>query len=215
MDPAWSAGSEGEHATTAAAATDTGFGDLAGTNGFIAVFAPSAGRGWAAQVTAGLSDDPVDERWLSALLDRLLATEPIDPDRVFVAGFSIGAVMTDRLACRLADRIAAAAVVGGTPWAGECARSKPVSILQMHGESDPTFRFDGAVKLAAQWRDLDHCSGTASPAALGTTATIESSTGCSAGTGVDLVAVQKGIHTWFAEPDATTLAWDFFTRHGR
>src|SRR6478736_1168308 len=71
--------------STGAAVTQTRFDRLAAIDGFIAVFPPSDASGWAAQVTPGLSDSPVDERWLTKLLDRLLATEPIDPDRVFVA----------------------------------------------------------------------------------------------------------------------------------
>src|SRR5689334_6107144 len=104
--------------TPAAAVTETRFDHLAAAEGFIAAFPPSSASGWAAQITPGLSDSPVDQAWLTKLLDRLLATEPIDLNRVFVAGFSRGAVMTERLACTLADRIAGAVVVGGAPWVG-------------------------------------------------------------------------------------------------
>jgi polyhydroxybutyrate depolymerase len=88
----------------------------------------------------------VDARWLTALLDHLLATEPIDPDRVFVAGFSIGAVMTDKVACQLADRVAAAVVVAGAPWVGaDCAPKQPVSMLIIH---EPTIRLS---RIPAPW----------------------------------------------------------------
>jgi polyhydroxybutyrate depolymerase len=202
--------------TPAAAVAETGFDRLAGTEGFIAVFPPASGRGWAAAVTAGLSDDAVDARWLGALLDHLLAAEPIDPDRVFVAGFSIGAVMADRLACQLADRIAGAVVVAGTPWAGDdCAPTQPVSMLIMHGTADPTFPYDAAKDLAKRWRTIDQCEGTAPEATVGSSATRVAATGCAHGTGVDFVTVPNGVHMWFQDPDATALGWEFVTGHAR
>jgi polyhydroxybutyrate depolymerase len=202
--------------TPARAASETGLDRLAGSNGFIAVFPPAAGRGWGAGVTPGLPDSAVDSRWLSALLDDLLATESIDPGRVFVAGFSIGAVMADRLACQLADRIAGAVVVAGTPWAGgDCAPAQPVSMLIIHGTADPTFPYDRAEDLARQWREIDQCDATAPAATVGSSATRVEATGCANGTGVDFVTVPNGVHMWFGDPDATTLAWEFLTDHAR
>ena len=200
----------------AKAASETGFDRLAGRERFIAVFPPASGRGWAARVTSGLSDDGVDARWLTALLDHLLATEPIDPDRVFVAGFSIGAVMTDKVACQLADRVAAAVVVAGAPWVGaDCAPKQPVSMLIIHGTDDPTFPYSGAMALATQWRGLDHCRDMAPEATVGSDAMRVSAIGCASDTAVDLVTVRDGVHMWFTDPDATTLAWEFLTDHGR
>ena len=200
----------------AKAASDTGFDRLAGRERFIAVFPPASGRGWAASVTPGLPDDGVDARWLTALLDHLVATEPIDPDRVFVAGFSIGAVMTDKVACQLADRVAAAVVVAGAPWVGaDCAPKQPVSMLIIHGTDDPTFPYSGAMALATQWRGLDHCRGMAPEAPVGSDAMRVSAIGCASDTAVDLVTVRDGVHMWFTDPDATTLAWEFLTDHGR
>jgi polyhydroxybutyrate depolymerase len=202
--------------TPAKAASETGLDGLAGTERFIAVFPPASGRGWAASVTRGLPDDAVDARWLSALLDHLLATEPIDPDRVFVAGFSIGAVMTDKLACQLSDRVAAAVIVAGTPWAGgDCAPERPVSMLIIHGTDDPTFTYASAEALARQWRELDRCTETAPATTVGSDATSVSAIGCANGTTVDFVTVPDGVHMWFHDPDATALAWEFLTDHAR
>ena len=114
--------------TPSVAVRDTRFDSLAGRKGFIAAFPPADGA-WAAQVTPGLSDSDVDERYLVALIDALVDQFPIDPGRIYVAGFSKGAVMAERMACQHADRIAAAAIVAGAPWIGQaCAPSRPVSI---------------------------------------------------------------------------------------
>jgi polyhydroxybutyrate depolymerase len=202
--------------TPAAAVMETRFDRLAAAEGFIAVFPPSSSSGWAAQVTPGLSDSPIDQVWLTKLLDRLLATEPIDPGRVFVAGFSKGAVMTERLACVLADRVAGAVVVGGAPWiGGDCKPSRPVSILFVHGTADSTLRISGARQVADQWRSLDGCEPAPSPSPMGDTATVQTNDRCRGGTVVEFVTVRDGSHTWFTEPDATALAWAFLTEHAR
>jgi polyhydroxybutyrate depolymerase len=202
--------------TPANAASETGLDRLAGSEGFIAVFPPAAGRGWGAAITPGLPDSAADSRWLSALLDHLLTTEPIDPGRVFVAGFSIGAVMADKLACQLADRIAGAVVVAGTPWTGgDCVPTQPVSVLIIHGTADPTFPYDAAEDLAKQWRRIDECDATAPEATVGSSATTVAATGCANGTGVDFVTVPNGVHMWFDDPDASALAWEFLTDHAR
>jgi polyhydroxybutyrate depolymerase len=202
--------------TPAAAAMETGFDRLAGQERFIAVFPPAANGAWEAQVTAGLSDSQVDQVWLTKLLDDLLAKEPIDPRRVFVAGFSKGAVMTVRMACVLADRIAATAVVGGAPWiGGACKPSKPVSMLFVHGTADSTLRISGARQVADQWRSLDGCEPAPGPSPMGAKGTVQTNDRCRGRTVVEFVTVQDGSHAWFTEPDTTALAWDFLTEHAR
>jgi polyhydroxybutyrate depolymerase len=202
--------------TPAGAAMETGFDRLAGEQGFIAVFPPAANAGWYAQVTPGLSDSPVDQAWLTKLLDHLLATEPIDPKRVFVAGFSKGAVMTVRMACVLADRIAAAVVVGGAPWVGGgCKPAKPVSMLFVHGTADSTLRISGARQVADQWRALDECEPAPSPSPMGGSGTVQTNDRCRGGTVVAFVTLQDGSHAWFTDPDTTALAWSFLTEHAR
>lgn len=60
----------------------------------------------------------------------------IDPDRVHVTGFSQGGMMSFRLACAHADRIASIApVAGGGCFAG-AAPSRELPILYLHGHLD-------------------------------------------------------------------------------
>jgi polyhydroxybutyrate depolymerase len=202
--------------TTATAVRDTRFDVLAAREGFIAAFPPADGQRWAAQTTPELSDSDVDERYLAGLIDELVKELPIDPERIYIAGFSIGAVMAGRMACQHADRIAAAAIVAGAPWVGQpCRPSRPVSMLLVHGSGDTTLRYTGAQQLADTWRDLDRCASAGTPAPIASSASVTTATGCAAGTSVVVVTVDRGTHTWFTTPDATTLAWDFFVEHGR
>jgi polyhydroxybutyrate depolymerase len=198
------------------AVEDTHFDQLAGRAGFIAAFPPADHRTWDVVTRPELIETAVDERFLEGMIGQLTRDLPVDPARVYVAGFSMGAVMTDRLACSLADRIAAAAIVAGTPWAGHaCSPARPVSILVMHGNADATFPYDAAVELAARWRSVDGCPPPASPVPVGTRAMLEEIDGCAGGSSVEFVSVDGGPHEWFETPDATDLAWRFFGDHGR
>jgi polyhydroxybutyrate depolymerase len=190
----------------------THFDLVAARYGAIVVAPPSAGRGW---VTDLRPEPDADIRYLSALLDDLRATLPVDPKQVFVAGFSIGAVMTDRVGCEFADRVAAIAIDSGSPWSDTCQPAKPVSALIMHGTADSTFDYADAQALAARWRLVDACPGDPVTSQLGSSATAETSDGCEAGTAVEFVTIPGGIHAWFTHPDATELAWQFFAKHPR
>ena len=198
------------------AVRDTRFDRLAGSEGFIAAFPPAANRAWDVQVTPGLSDGPTDERWIAALIDHLLDAFPVDASRVYVAGFSFGAVMADRLACQHADRLAAVAVVSGATWIGAaCSPSRPVSMLIIHGTADSTFGLGGGRQLADAWLAIDRCAPPGTPAPIGDGVERLESGGCADGTAVRFISVAGGWHTWFTEPDATQLAWEFFAEHRR
>ena len=69
--------------TPSSSVLETRFDDLAERKEFI-VFPQSAGSYWDVAVTEGTTDSDIDERYVAALVDKLIADLPIDPDRVFV-----------------------------------------------------------------------------------------------------------------------------------
>ncbi len=79
------------------------------------------------------------------ILDDIEADYDVDPARVFLIGFSNGAFMSYRLACHHADRFAALVSMSGATYdtAGDCTPSEPVSVLQLHGDMDPTILYPG------------------------------------------------------------------------
>jgi polyhydroxybutyrate depolymerase len=84
---------------------------------------------------------------LGALLDRARAHPRIDPDRIFIAGVSNGAFMAERLACDLPHIAGLLAIAGTMPKdRARCAQA-PGVILHVHGDADPTVRWDGGVVL--------------------------------------------------------------------
>ena len=85
-----------------------------------------------------LYNEEDDVGFLRALVDRLAAEGLVDPDRVYVAGPSIGGMMTLRMVCDAPDLVKGAAVaIAALPVGLDCAPDgPPVPLLFIHGEED-------------------------------------------------------------------------------
>ena len=119
------------------------FDELAGRDHWIVAYPDGLYHRWndgRNDATSRSSAERVDDvRFISALIDDLKESYPIDTTRVFVTGMSNGGMMTERLGCELADRIAAIAPVAGSlPWKLADARpARPIPVLMIHGTEDP------------------------------------------------------------------------------
>ena len=163
-----------------------------------------------------------DVSFILAMITELQATYSIDPERIYLAGFSNGGMMSYRLACEHADLFAGIAVVSGALNYSPCAPSVPLSVLIIHGRADLTVPYDGgetnqrtaarfgqwtntSVALATEfWRVRDRCG----PDAVVTSdekTTTASYSGCNAATELDVVTIADGTHTW---PRVDTLGVD-------
>ncbi len=88
----------------------------------------------------------------------------VDPTRTFVMGFSSGAMMAHRACIENADLVAACAMLSGGVWVDSPSPpipppSRPVSILELHGDADPI---------------LGYCGGTLLPTPNGPSVTVPS-----------------------------------------
>jgi polyhydroxybutyrate depolymerase len=186
-------------------------GELAARAGVIVALPPARSRRWDGMVSSG---DPVspsaDATYILGLIDRLTTELPIDAGRVFVAGFSIGAVMSERIGCQFADRVTAIALDAGAPWSDECSPSRPLPILVLHGTADSTFRIGLATTVVDRWRAADGCRGEPVESQLSDIATSVLNDDCDAGVTVEFVRYEGSGHRWLANPDATDVIWDFF-----
>jgi polyhydroxybutyrate depolymerase len=132
---------------------------------------PARGAAW--NVGPGLGrpghPDVDDVAFLTAAVDLVGRRAPVDPRRVYVAGFSNGARMAYRLALA-APWVAAIAAVAGAPVWGE-APARPVPTLIFHGTEDGHIPYGGgvgprgrrvpalpALEGAARWAALMGCS---------------------------------------------------------
>jgi polyhydroxybutyrate depolymerase len=200
----------------------TGFDRLAAANGFIVAYlgSGSPGDNWKL---------PSDTTYVGSMIDHLEATEPIDPARVYVTGYSAGGYESYRVGCLLSDKVAAIApdAVSMNPTLyATCRPVRPVSTLITIGSAD-TEHFGGHSRLpsapaaAARWRMLDGCApGTASSSQASGPTSQQLWSGCADDSAVGLDIVQGGVHIWpgprlgAGTPDgryeASQAIWAFF-----
>jgi polyhydroxybutyrate depolymerase len=111
-----------------------------------------------------------DVGFLRALVGVVTTTFAVDAQRVYVSGFSNGAMMTNRIACEASELFAAAALIGGRLERGfECTPAQPVPLLQVNGGADDTVPNDGRVSsggyffaatesVEQQWNEGAECA---------------------------------------------------------
>jgi polyhydroxybutyrate depolymerase len=161
----------------------------------------------------------------------------VNPARVFVMGFSSGGMMTHRMCIANADVVAACAPVSGPLWVGNPkivipSPSQPVSIMELHGDVDPTVPYcgglfwtyaHGKIPVPSVDVDLDYwlnadglvpnqtplCSN-GSPSANVFGLDFKSTDGKTEVQFVRELGLGHAYNTWTA---AST--WEFFAAHGR
>jgi polyhydroxybutyrate depolymerase len=208
--------------------------DKAEAEGFVVAYPQGIGEGPTWDLAGG-----TDIPFVLALIDELVATQCVDPGHVFATGFSMGGGMTNVLACRVADRVAAIATVAanhGDTWGDPCAPSRPTPILAFHGTLDEALPYEGGDSpfpdrpvtpveaWMADWAATNGCAPE--PVVASVAADVDSLTweGCTAPT--TLYRVAGGGHTWPGGQNdptfgsstdsisATDLMWDLFRGSG-
>lgn len=201
------------------------FDQVAAENGFVVVYPLGLGRSWdAGWCCARNTYDDVG--FISALIDKLAGEQDIDRTRILATGMSNGAMMAQRLGCQLAGKITAVVSVSGSLLVDECHPSRPISVMEMHGDADDLVPLKGGrtpgigtfrptMAVMQEWASLDGCAATPATAD-DTSATTYTWSPCQAGTKVVLEVVKGGGHAWFGqstgEPDASRLGWAFLTQ---
>jgi polyhydroxybutyrate depolymerase len=137
----------GTGGNAAGRAKGSGFEALAAREGFAVATLQGEESRWNVPVVSGRADDV---QYVSDVLDHVAARACIDPARVYATGFSGGGRMSSLLGCRLNDRIAAIAPVGGLRWAGPCP-GRALPVLTVHGLADLTNPYEGHGDRGAEW----------------------------------------------------------------
>jgi polyhydroxybutyrate depolymerase len=189
--------------------------------GFILVCPQGVNAQWNAGF--GAFNSSIDDvGFIRELINRLEQKYAIDPRRIYVAGFSNGAMMAYRLGAELSDRIAAIAPVAGsiggmTGTVPKCISepTQEVSVIVFHGTSDGSVPYGGGSYISvaesvAFWVRCDGCS--TNPVNETSGSLIKSVyAGGRNGTEVVLYTVVGGGHEW--PVTATDTIWDFFGSH--
>ncbi len=155
----------------------------------------------------------------------------IDPARIYATGISNGGGMANRLACDMADIVAAIAPVSGAylSWQ-DCSPSRPVPVVAFHGTADQIVPYDGLGRTmppirgwAAAWAGRNDCSTTPTVTLQNGEVMGETWGDCSAE--VVLYTIEGRGHSWpgsglvpgldVATRDivATDVIWEFFAAH--
>ena len=177
-----------------------------------------------------------DVEFTRAMIDDIAQQANVDHSRIFATGFSNGAIMVYRLACDLADQIAAIGPVAAAPATTSCNPSRPVPVIHFHGDADRLNPYEGGELSGGRefmsveegidlWLGLDGCPSQAQ----------ETQTGnivhrlyapCQQDSAVELYKILGGEHAWpggeavsaqvgesTEEIEATSLMWAFFEEH--
>jgi polyhydroxybutyrate depolymerase len=225
----------------------TGFNKLADAEGFVVAYPRGTSRvegveldTWNGGLCCGWAQaNHIDDvGFIRALLDDLSGVVAVDPRRIFAAGLSNGAIFSYRLACELADRIAAIGPVSGTQNTAECHPAQPVSVIHFHGTADRMvpleggygegvsgFSFAPVAESIHFWAANDGCAAAVDRTQNGPILH-EVHTPCALGTAVELYIIDGGPHGWpggvayapgAEDPsnaiDATMVMWEFFKAH--
>lgn len=182
---------------------------------------------WNAGVGAyGPTGDANDIQFTSDLLNYVQKNFCVDSHRVYATGFSLGGGMAYRVACALTNRIAAVATVSGAyyPLPEGCHPSRPLPVLEIHGQADRDAPYTGypALRMAAVqdyldgWLARDQCTGQPQVFFQKGDVTGMQWTHCAAGTMVRHYRISDNGHTWPGTPNTThvidggVVVWQFF-----
>jgi polyhydroxybutyrate depolymerase len=205
-----------------------GWDRCADQNGFIVVYGQSGAKSglWNAQISFGkgvVLPDDVD--YLKGVMSAVETTYSIDLKRVYMVGFSSGAIMAAKMAAAIPGSLTAIGTVEGMTGysqSDQLVPTAPVSAIMFRGTADhvipyvnnvPSRLFHltvyGAVDTATDWARADGCLMTpVSSMADGGNIAVSEYTGGKVGTEIKLMTVNQGHHVY--APQDTGLIWQFF-----
>ncbi len=170
------------------------------------------GSDWNAGECCGSASrqDVDDVGFIRAVIAETKRHLPIDPRRVYVAGFSDGGRMAYHFACAASPEVAAIGVVSGSLVDARCKPARPVPVAIIHGTADKDvpyadsalspFPFHASPELLALppsarfWAMVDGCS-SAVARVIAPTVTRTMFRSCT-GADVAFYSISGGAHSW-------------------
>jgi polyhydroxybutyrate depolymerase len=192
----------------------TGWNRLADDHGFIVVYPSGSGM---PKIWYAVHPGPGvirDSKFISELIDALMADYNIDPTRIYADGLSNGGGMAFVLSCTLSERIAAIGMVAAAQsipveW---CESDRPVPTIAFHGTADPIIPFEGGLlgdpfnpvkptyppvrEWAFKLSKRNDCMSDPVESVAAPGVTRIEYINCAGGASVILHVIQGGGHTW-------------------
>jgi polyhydroxybutyrate depolymerase len=172
--------------------------------------------------TSGLDDTG----FFKTLLDEAEARLCVDTKRIYMMGMSNGGYQSHRMACEIADRVAAIGPVAGNLLFSGCAPSQPTPVMMINGTSDALSQYQFVAQGVGFWKQNNGCTTMATTYQNGNVTCVTHG-GCTSGADVVLCTVQDGGHQWpggdtlpflgnnTTDIIATDALWSFFVAHPR
>jgi len=114
---------------------------------YMVIYPNAVKKSWNVGKGTGSKNKNTDDWAFSqALYKTVISRHPVDTNRLYVMGFSNGAQMTALWACRMADKIAAAAMVAHTMNIPDCKPSHTTPMALIHGMRDKLAPYKGGGK---------------------------------------------------------------------
>ena len=149
-------------------------------------------------------DNEANYSFIETLMADLMGRYCIDPSRVFIAGFSMGGMFTNSIACDHNDWFRGfAPIEGGGPGSCGNASAQPAIIIH-HGTTDEILGIESGEATRDFWVDHNGCSQTSSSSYTG----CETYDGCTAGSPVVYCVGDWG--HWVTDTAADNI-WSFFS----
>lgn len=159
-----------------------------------------------------LTENGPDITFVLELVDEVEQRLCIDTSRVYLTGFSMGGMLSMRLACTAPQRFAAVAAVSGEIDYDDCPSSDRPPLLAFHGTDDGVVHFDGTLtpgismsipfpdepprdEIVRRWAQANNCTVPATETAVPPDVEHETYT-CPAAGAVEMYVILGGGHTW-------------------
>ena len=214
----------------------TNMGVEADRAGFILVFPQGVDNppSWNAGVGAfGPTGDADDVQFTRDLISYFEHNYCLDAHRIYVTGYSLGGGMAYRIACALSNQIAAFATVAGAFYRipGGCNPSRPIPVLEIHGQADQFVPYDGNTYMGMEavqtylnfWLTHDQCNLSSKAIFQKADVTGQEWSHCANGTIIEHYRISDGGHVWpGSNPtlgigynthtiDASVVIWNFLS----
>jgi polyhydroxybutyrate depolymerase len=174
-----------------------GLSDAADRRGLIVLYPTAPHGSWIPRAGA-----PDQSRAVLGQVDAVVHAGCASPDRVAAAGFSSGASLVARMACRARGRLTAVVAIAGYYRDPAACAAGRASVLAIHGTADPTipYRTAGVGDWLRRWARQDRCAGTPVTSSVAQGVARVRWPACADGRSVEELRLTGAGHGWPGEP---------------